>query len=98
MKIQYFLPIFASIALLSFDTSYGMNSDGSDTTSSDSTPRRKGRVIIPGSKPTMKIGSQIFHFPKGIDPDRDIVGAERSYVPPRSAQVAPQHPATVVAQ
>ena len=97
MKKQYFLPIFASIALLSFDSSDAMNSDGSDTTSSDSTPRRVRRGI-PGSRPTMNVGRQVFKFPDGIDPERDVVGAQRSYVPPRSTQAVPQHPATVVAQ
>ncbi len=89
MKKQYFISIFASIVLLSFDSVYSMETDDSaGTTSSEGTPRRVRRGI-PGSRPTMKIGTQVFHFPKGVNPD-DIEGVDRSYIPPRSSQPAPQ--------
>ena len=99
MKKQYFTAIFASIVLLSFDSVFSMETDDSvGTTSSEGTPRRVRRVIVAGRKPTMKIeGFKTLQFPDGVNP-ADVEGFERSYVPPRSTQAVPQHPATVVAQ
>ncbi len=90
MKKQYFLSIFASIILLSFDSSIAMETDDSaGTTSSEGTPRRVRRGI-PGRKPTVKIeGYKTLQFPDGVNPE-NIDGLERSYIPPHSAPVAPQ--------
>lgn len=91
MKKQYFIAIFASIVLLSFDSVYSMETDESAGTAySEGTPRRARRVIVAGRKPTMKIeGYKTLQFPDGVKPE-DIDGLERSYIPSRSAQVAPQ--------
>ncbi len=59
-----------------------METNDSVPASSEVTPRRVRRVIVPERKPTvMQLERQIVQFPEGVNPYKNIKSAERSYRP-----------------